>query len=149
MSFSRDTAYIQYLLQQARRLGQPGDFAGTGLYNTKATCVAPDCGRTFRGLAALQEHAEAVHTFDDIRRLVSEAVREKYNKEGDYRASPPVPGVWTYVEDLATDWVVFEISEGTESSLMKAAYSIVDDVVQLGEPVEVHRRTVYEPVKAE
>lgn len=110
------------------------------------TCPAGECVRSFRDRARLMEHAEAVHTFDDIRRLVSEAVREKYGRQGDYKATPIVPAVWVWVDDLADDWVVFMVEEGTESSLFKAAYSILDNSVTLGEPVEVRRRTVYDPV---
>lgn len=112
-------------------------------------CKHEDCARTFVDQASMYEHAEAVHTFDDVRRLVSEAVRETYGRQGDHRATPPVPSIWTWIEDLAADWVVFQHEEGNETHLMKASYSIVDGKVTLGEPTEVRRRTVYEPVNKE
>lgn len=110
------------------------------------TCRAHDCGRSFSGLKRLLDHAEAVHTFDDIRRMVSDEVREQYWKPGNYQASPPIPTVYVWVDDLSTDWVVFQVEEGGDSTLYKASYSILDRKVTLGEPVEVVRRTVYEPV---
>lgn len=110
-------------------------------------CFDDDCERAFFTVQKMFEHAEAVHTFDDIRRLVSEAVREKYGRAGVYNASPPVPAIWVWVDDLADDWVVFMVEEGNDSTLYKASYSITDNEVTLGEPTEVRRRTVYEPVK--
>lgn len=118
-----------------------------------------DCARTFLDFDQMVEHAERVHvffepdpdraeallTFDDTRKLVHEFIREKFGREGDYRATPPVPSIWTWVEDMASDWVVYSI-EGGETALYKASYSITDGLVTLGEPVEVRRRTVYDPV---
>lgn len=107
-----------------------------------------DCARSFLDFEAMVDHAEAVHTFDDIRAMVSEEIREKYNVRGDYRATPPVPSVWAWVADLADDWVVFEASQGSQCDNYKCGYSIVDNVATLGEISEVRRRTVWEPVGA-
>lgn len=112
-------------------------------------CYDEACDRRFLTTSQMFEHAEAVHTFEDIRRMVAEAVREKYGKEGDYKASPVVPSVWAWIDDLADDWVAFVVESGTESTLYKSSYTILDNVVTLGDPVEVRRRTVYEPVKRE
>lgn len=117
--------------------------------DTLLKCPHGDCSRSFIDSALLMEHAEAVHTFDDIQRLVSEAVREKYYVRGDYKANPPIPSVWAWVQDLAEDWVVFTVETDGDTTLQKASYSITDGAVTLGEPVEVKRRTVYEPVKKE
>lgn len=110
-------------------------------------CCEPECERAFLTFGQMIDHAEAVHTFSDIERMLREAVREKYGRPGDYHASPPVPAVWAWVEDVADDWVVFTVEESTETTLYKASYSILDNSVTLGDPVEVRRRTVYEPVK--
>lgn len=110
-------------------------------------CCEEHCERAFLNFEQMVEHAEAVHTFDDLRKLVHEVVREQYGRTGDYKATPPVPSIWTWIEDMATDWVVFTVEEGNETTLYKASYSVVDGNVTLGEPVEVRRRTVYEPVK--
>jgi hypothetical protein len=122
-------------------------------------CYDETCARSFRDLALMEGHAllvhegektieraEAVMTFDDTRKIVHEYIREKFGRTGDYQASPPVPGIWTWIEDMAADWVVYTVEEGNESTLYRASYSIVDGVVNLGEGVEVRRRTVYEPV---
>ena len=93
------------------------------------------------------DHAEAVHTFDDIQRLVSEAVREKYYRRGNYETAPIVPSVWAWVQDLSEDWVVFTVESDGDTTLYKSAYSITDGAVTLGEPGEVKRRTIYEAVK--
>lgn len=113
------------------------------------SCPGDDCARIFIHEDGLFEHAEAVHTFSDIEELVRDAVREKYYVASDYRATPPVAGVWAWTRDLSTDWVVFEVEDGGDSTLYKAAYTILDNKVTLGEAVEVVRKTVYEPVKKE
>ena len=110
-------------------------------------CHDEACERRFIDFDAMVEHAEAVHTFEDISRLVGEAVREKYYQRGDYRAVPAVPSVYAWVNDLANDWVVFQVEKDGDSTLYKASYAITDGAVTLGEAVEVRRRTVYEPVK--
>jgi hypothetical protein len=125
-------------------------------------CYDEACTREFIVPSMMLEHADRVHvgektieraeallTFDDTRKIIHEHIREKYGRTGDYNATPPVPGIWTWIEDLATDWVVFTVEEGNESTLYKASYSVVDGVVSLGEPAEVRRRTVYEPIKTE
>lgn len=144
-SSAHDRALVDHLVGVAKRENR-ADWSNAN--SARVTCRAEQCGREFRDLAALQDHAEAVHTFDDIRRMVRDAVADKYNVEGDYRATPVLPGTWTYVEDLATDWVVFFKETGSDSSLFKSSYSITDGVVTLGEPVEVTRRTVYEAVSS-
>lgn len=109
-------------------------------------CVEEACDRKFLTIGPMFEHAEAVHTFDDVRQLVSEAVRESYGRKGDYRANPPIPSVFAWIADLAEDWVVFTVESDNDITLYKASYSITDGVVSLGQATEVRRRTVYEPV---
>lgn len=109
------------------------------------------CERTFVSAEAMLDHAEAVHTFSDVEELVRDAVRDKYNRDGNAQATPPVPYVYAWCRDFATDWVVFEMNKGgagrkENSTLYKASYSITDGKVTLGEPVEVVRKTVYEAV---
>ncbi len=135
-----DHAYVRQLIDAAATFSRQMHISG-------AKCFAPDCGREFRSQGQLQDHAEAVHTFEDIRRVLNEYVREKFGRSGDYHASPIVPAIYTWVEDLAADWVVYTVEEANETTLYKAAYAISDDTVTLGEGVEVRRRTVYEPTK--
>lgn len=113
-------------------------------------CYEEACERAFLSVDRMVEHAEAVHTFSDVERLVSEAVREKYGRRGDYRAQPPIPSIYCWTNDIASDWVVFTVEAGAgqvSETLYKASYTITDNAVTLGDPVEVKRRTVYEPVK--
>lgn len=117
--------------------------------DSRVPCCEQGCERAFIHFERMVEHAEAVHTFSDIERLVSEAVREKYSKPGDYNVKPVKPAVWSWVVDVAEDWVVFTVEKGSDITLYKADYSITDGVVTLGDPTEVKRRTVYEPVKKE
>lgn len=140
------SGYVQALVHAARRHAG-GDRAWSA--TTSRRCFAPECnGRPFFGEKALIEHAEAVHTFEDIRRLLSDHLRETFGKTGDYNAEPPVPGIWVWIDDLATDWVVFSREEGSDNTLLKADYSIdADNKITLGTPVEVVRRTVYDPVE--
>lgn len=105
-------------------------------------CPAEDCGRAFFDRARLDDHAEAVHSFSDTEQLVSEEVREQYGNSDNPQAS-----VYAWVRDIAIDWVVFSVeSAGSDNTTYKASYSMVDGKVTLGEPYEVVRRTVYEPV---
>lgn len=129
-------------------------------------CMDTSCEREFTQRGVMKVHAEAVHTtlvletagqdqadgeptFSDIEEMVREAVREKYYKPGDYHASPPVSTVWAWVRDLSVTWVVFVVEQEGDDTLYQASYSILDGQVTLGEPVEVVRKTVYEPVKKE
>jgi len=144
-----------FIIRRAKALGAtkllPQGWLGSNdkAHHMTTTIECPDCDRTFLHEDALFEHAEAVHTFDDIQRMVSEAVREKYYRRGDYKADPPVESIYAWVSDLADDWVVFQVEKGGDSTLYKASYSIIDAAVTLGAPTEVVRRTVYEPVKKE
>lgn len=144
MNQARDTAYVQHLIEAAAQHKQDVALRTPWPY----PCVAPECERAFRDESALRDHAEAVHTFEDIRRILSEVLREKFGRRGDYKTEPIVPTIWVWIDDFAVDWVVFMVEEGNDSQLLKASYVIVDGVVTLGEPYEVRRRTVYEPVVA-
>lgn len=141
---TRQKAVAQVKALYANDAAYLNDVANKGLL---VPCYEESCVREFYVPSAMYEHAEAVHTFDDLRKLVHEVIREKYGRTGDYHASPPVPGIWTWIEDMATDWVVFTVEEGNETTLYRSSYVVVDTEVTLGEPVEVRRRTVYEPVK--
>ena len=112
---------------------------------TRIPCMDEDCAREFLTDAAMEEHAAAVHTFDDIRRTVNDALRDTYGRRGNHSASPVVPSIYIYVVDQASDWVVFE-RKGDGSDLWRCSYSITDGVVTLGEATRVTRRTVYDPV---
>ena len=125
-------------------------------------CNDEACVRTFLDEAAMTDHAQRVHvgektieraealmTFDDTRKIIHEHVRESFGRQGDYKANPVIPSIWTWVEDLATDWVVYTVENSNDTTLFKASYSLLDGVVTLGEPAEVRRRTVYEPIKKE
>lgn len=111
-------------------------------------CPDPLCERAFLDVALLHEHAEAVHSFGDIRQILSQAVQEKFGRKNDPQATPPKGGVWTCVVDLADDWVVFSASGDQREYLLKATYTMdADDVVKFAAPQEVVRRTVYDVVK--
>jgi len=136
----KNSEYAKVLVHEAKR---GVSTTGTDFSKARLTCPDRDCGRTFSGVPALQEHAESVHTFDDIRRMLSEVIRDKYGVP----YSDGNPGTYVWVEDVADDWVVFTVEAPKDSSLQKASYVIdSDNNVTLGEPVEVVRRTVYEPV---
>ena len=126
------------------------DFASTEIdwSSCLISCPGRNCQRMFIDVDALADHAEAVHTFDDIRQMVSEEVRDKYGRQGDYKAVPPIPSIYVWVSDLAQDWVVYTIDDG-ECTQYKASYSITDTQVTLGEPTEVVRRTVYDAKTAD
>lgn len=108
-------------------------------------CVSSDCDRSFLSKDAMLDHAESVHTFNDIERIVSEHVRETYSKP----STRDQAGTYSWVSDIADDWVVFTVEKPNDISLFKSTYTLVDEKVTLGDPVEVRRRTVYDPVKKE
>ena len=108
-------------------------------------CRDEACEREFLTEQAMQDHAAAVHTFDDIRQMVQDKVRDVYGQKSDYKNN--VPGIYTWIRDIADDWVVFEREVSPGADLYKASFSIVDSVVTLGDALPVQRRTVYEPVK--
>lgn len=104
-------------------------------------CPEPGCLRDFVSIDSAFDHAEAVHTFNDIRNLVNAALSEKYAVRSASGNS------WVYVEDLAEDWVVYVVEGNGGMTLQKVSYTIANDTVTLGDPVDVRRRTVYEEVR--
>lgn len=144
-----------HIIKRARALGLTSLLPNGWLKKSDAssgageivTISCPECverPREFLDENALYEHAEAVHTFDDTRKLVNEKVRETYKQKGDYKLN--IPYIYCWVEDMATDWVVFRVEKGEDSTMYKASYSITDTTVTLGDPYEVVRRTLYEKV---
>lgn len=123
-------------------------------------CLHDDCARLFINFDKMVDHAdgpshlqektweraEALLTFDDTRKIVHEYIREKFGRTGTYQTTPPIPSIWTWIEDMAVDWVVYTVEEANETTLFRASYSITDGSVTLGDGVEVRRRTVYDPV---
>lgn len=114
------------------------DLARLGL----AGVECPDCERAFLNEDLFIEHAEAVHTFDDLRQMVSEELRETFGIDGDTYDTT----TYVYLVDIADDWVVFQASKGNDSDLFKCSYSVIDGDVTFGSPFQVQRRTVYDPV---
>lgn len=135
-------------LAQVRALyaNEKADLAHEGVA-AQVACIETDCSRAFLEFDQMVDHAEAVHTFSDIEELVRDAVRDKYNREGNYKVDPPIRSIYAWVRDTSADWVVFEMNRDDKGTLYKASYTITDGVVSLGEPVEVVRKTVYEPVQ--
>lgn len=95
-----------------------------------------ECDRKFLDVAAMHDHAEAVHTFSERRQLVSTAVRSVHGKDA-------------YLVDVADDWLVFDTfsEEDGGYKLLKQSYSMTPngDVTLSGEPVEVVRKVSYVP----
>lgn len=143
---SNKAAVKAHIIKRAKALGATNLLPQGWTSDGAALVECPDeyCGRVFRHEALFVDHAEAVHTFDDVRMIVSQGLREKYAKDGnDWKST-----IYIYVADLAEDWVVFEASQGGESDLYKCSYSIVDGTATFGVLTEVMRRTVYDPVGA-
>lgn len=77
-------------------------------------------------------------SFDDIRKLLSDAIGERYTGGAEGGC---------YVTDVYPSAVVYSEYGGGESKTFKASYIIeADGGVTLGEPVAVARKTSYEPV---
>lgn len=110
------------------------------------TCTHEGCGREFLSDSAAFDHAQAVHTFGDIQRVVQEALRQTFGREGNYNTTPSIPWEYCWINDIADDWVVFDIENGPSEGLWKVSYALTDADVTFGTPVEVHRVTTYEPV---
>jgi hypothetical protein len=106
-------------------------------------CIHEGCDRVFGTEEAAEDHALAVHSHDEVRMAISKALRAKF-------AGPPRH--WTYVVETADDWFVYSLETpgAIDDTLYRQGYSFSDGEATLkGEPVEVRRRTVYEPVKKE
>ena len=107
-------------------------------------CTAPGCSRQFLDRGRLQDHADAVHTFDDITQQVAEALREAFGSGGATALGDP--RIYCWIQDISDVWVVFQLEiSGGDTSLQQASYTILDGVVSFGDPVEVVRQTVYVP----
>lgn len=107
----------------------------------------PECERAFLHEDGLLDHAEAVHTFSDVERVVNEAIREKFGKK---RTAADKNYIYVWVNDMAEDWCVFTVEGNAASTTYKVSYALGGDdnlTVTLGEPYEVRRRTVYDKVE--
>jgi len=140
----------KHIIKRARALGLvallPESWDVSEHIHTVA-CRDDACAREFLTEQAMLEHAEAVHTFNDQRQIVQDALRETYGQKSNYSASPSQPGVYVWIRDQADDWVVFE-RETSGSDLWKVGYVIdPSNNVIFGEAVQVVQRTVFEPVK--
>lgn len=162
-----------HIIRRARALGATTSLPNGWGSGDKAaiSCPEHDCARIFVDLEVFSDHAEAVHTFDEIRSLVLNAAREAFSdpaslpgddtEEDDQNSGggmaggmaggmtmPPMCSVW--VQGIAGDWVVLEISEPDgDTDLYKTSYVIdANGQVTFGGLQEVVQRTVYDPVPA-
>lgn len=106
-------------------------------------CSMSDCDRWFSTEKGLQDHAEAVHSHNEVEQLLRTALQTKLQNELGTRP-------YVYIADAADDWVVYEV-EGRGvalQKLLKSSYTIKNGVAEIADGIEVRRRTVYEPVKA-
>lgn len=138
-----------HIIRRAKALNLTSKLPAGWVTDSAGMVECPDCAshepRYFLSEEGLADHAAAVHTFSDIEQLVRDEVREKWGQEGDYKAN--VPWIHAWVRDIAADWCVFELSQDRKAACYKVSYSIVDGSVTFGEPTEVVRRTVWDPVK--
>jgi len=106
-------------------------------------CIDESCervGLTFLTEKAAHDHALAVHSHGEVRIALSKALREKF-------AGPPRQ--WVYVEETADDWFVYSLegSGSVDEKLYRQEYTFENGIATLGgDPVEVRRRVVYDPV---
>jgi len=138
----------RHIIKRARALGLVKDLPedwDVSEHNHTIACRDEDCAREFLTEQAMADHAEAVHTFNDQRQIVQDALRDTYGQKSNYEQK--IQGIYFWSRCQADDWVVFE-REGTGSDLWKVGYVIgPDNDVTFGEAVQVVQRTVFEPVK--
>lgn len=92
-----------------------------------------DCERQFFTEATLNDHAEAVHTHNEVHELLNLAIENKFGRR-------------SYLHDVADDWVVFVTwsDYSDDRKMLKASYSLDEEgKVSFGEPSEVRRKTTY------
>lgn len=86
-------------------------------------------------LAIIVRLTEADLTFDEVRQAVCDAIEDQLGVD-------QLPNAYTWVQDLATDWVVYRVDgvPDTEDGLYRCAYTIADDgtVTLTGTPEQVH-----------
>ena len=138
----------RHIIKRARALGLvsslPEDW-DVSQHNHTIDCRDAECTRVFLTEQAMADHAEAVHTFNDQRQLVQDALKDAYGQKSNYEQK--IPGIYVWIRDQAADWVVFE-REGSGTDLWKVGYVIDgENKVTFGEPVQVVQRTIFEPVK--
>lgn len=87
--------------------------------------------------ASSQEQAEKPDSWNDIQSLVREALIERYR-------DPMQNYCYIWIADIGPDWVVFEFKD----EYYRTEYAVDDNgrVSFSGRPVEVIRRTIYQPV---
>lgn len=108
------------------------------------TCPADGCERAFLDEDSMLDHADSVHTYDEIQQKVNNAVKAKFGRP----ATATSPGNWVWVADLTDTWVVFSMDQDEDGvpGLFQADYTIdADGNVTLSEPKPVERKTVYVP----
>ncbi len=132
-----------HIIKRAKALGAtnmlPDDWKDD---NAMFTCPEEGCTRAFIDAAAFHDHADSVHTYDEIRQQVSAAVRAKHGRS----AQLGQPGVCVWVADLTDTWVVFEVEGNTAAQLWKSEYTIDESGdVDLADPTAVVRKVVYVP----
>jgi hypothetical protein len=105
-------------------------------------CPAPGCNRVFLDAAIRRDHADAVHSFDDITELIDDALQETFGTDGG--SGKPAIQVW--LEEIGDEWAVFASSDVKDGALRRVSYSITNGNVSFGVPVEVERQTVFVPL---
>ncbi len=75
-------------------------------------------------------------SFDQVRELIRHALRARMGLSGN-----DIGGPW--VTDVYDDYFIYENND----KYFQASYSIENGAAVLGDPMEVERKTVYEPVK--
>lgn len=105
-------------------------------------CPEDECDRAFLTEDALSDHADSVHTYDEIQRAVGKEVRSRFARPG----SLGVPSVFAWVVDISDTWVVFTVENEGGENLYRSDYTMDDSgKVTLGDPTPVVRKIVYVP----
>jgi len=83
-------------------------------------------------------------SFSERERLIRDAIRARFGGSGDN-----APWVWCH--DVYDDYAIYTVeprdgSGDLESKTYRVGYSLLDGVVNLGEPTEVRKVVTYEPV---
>lgn len=122
--------------QQAFKIAWSAAKRADGDKAMSSNIKCPTCPRQFLDEAALNEHAESVHTLSERRSLVGRAVRAAHGKDA-------------YMVDLSDDWLVYDqYDESTrEYRLYKQSYSLDSsgNVKISGDAKEVVRKIAYIP----
>lgn len=136
---SNKAAAKRHIIKRAKALGAtdllPDSWKSSDSAQEMTMITCSDCERQFFDQPSLDDHAEAVHTHNEVYEILNNAIESKFGRR-------------SYIHDVADDWVVFVTwsDYSDDRKMLKVSYSMDDSgSVSFGDPSEVRRKISYVP----